>query len=214
MELIYLSSAFDTFNALTAAARDHVPPQPLSSTLLEAAVKFTIQLAIAAAQRDQDKARRTLGLVAGRQGGSSSAPLQPEHALERALIVKLATWRDEGGAPTLRLWTHDITCVLGALDRAARDYARPSLAAVKQSIEAIPRNLAVAAVAFTVQLAIEETDRDASEMRALEAELISELEKPLPPFKVPLSVDVQEGPSWGPLPEEGVPGRLSPKETQ
>jgi hypothetical protein len=204
MELIFSSSAFGAFNALTAAARGIVPSQPLSSTLLEAAVKFTIQFAIAAAQRDQDKARRTFGLVAGRQAGAPSE--QPQPALERELLAELATWRDKEGAPTLRLWTHDISCVLEALDRAARRYAYPSQVSadmLKQTVEALPRHLTVAAVAFTVQLAIEETERDASEMRALEAELISELEKPWAPFKVPLSVDVQEGPSWGPSPEEG-----------
>jgi hypothetical protein len=212
MELIFSSSALDAFNALTAAARGCEPTQMLSEAfkvggiqLLEAAVRFTIQFAIAAAERDLDKARRTWDLVTGRQAAPSK-PLRPSRVLEDELLGKLTTWRDEEGALVPRLWTHDISCVIGALVQAARNYAYPrqlsSGAAVLHAVETLPRNLAVAAVAFTIQLAIEETERDAVEMRALETGLISELEKPWGPLKVPLSVDVLEGLSWEELPEE------------
>jgi hypothetical protein len=199
MELIFSSSALDAFNALTAAARGCVLSQegnhsPLKAAgvvqLLEAAVRFTIRLAIAAAERDQDKARRTWDLVTGQQSSSSLGEhLQPACALEDELLAKLAMWRDEEGILTLPLWTHDICCVIGALKQAALRYAYPqplsSDAAVKHAVEVLPRNLTVAAVAFTVQLALEETKRDASEMRFLEAGLIAELEP--------------EGLSWGRL---------------
>ncbi len=231
MKLIFSSSALlGAFNALTAAARSYVPPQPLSSKpstrsvrppgpeaplrimnaavgivqLLDAAVRFTVQLAVTVAERDQDKARRTLDLVAAQQGSSSSAQRRPLPALESELIAKLSTWDDKEGTLALRLSTHDIDCVIGELGRAARRYASPQQdTSLMHVVEILPRNLTVAAVAFTIQLAIEETERSVDEMRSLEAQLIAELEEPWDPFKVPLSVDVQEGPSWGSLPEDG-----------
>ena len=72
------------------------------------------------------------------------------------------------------LMTHDLTCVLGDLVRAASHYPRgkPSTLA-----EALPRDLAVAAIAFTIQLAIDEAGCDPDQMRMLESVLIARLEQ-------------------------------------
>lgn len=73
--------------------------------------------------------------------------------------------------------THDLSCAFGELARAARRY--PDDARLGSSWERA-RDLAVAAVAFTVQLAIDETGRDSAEMRALERELIGKLKAEAP----------------------------------
>lgn len=72
------------------------------------------------------------------------------------------------------LLTHDLTCVLGELARAAAHYPRGKLSALPH----LPRDLAVAAVAFTIQLAIDEGECDPAQMRALESKLIAKLEAP------------------------------------
>jgi hypothetical protein len=150
--------------------------------LMEAAVRFTILAAIDVAKRDQVKS----------------------HALEGELISKLATWGTTEDVLMSRLWTHDMSCVLGELECAALRYSHPSAAdKMKHVLETFPRNLAVAAVAFTVQLAIEESDIvAAAEMRTLEGVLIAELETPWEFGKFPLSVDVEDGKSWGTPPKE------------
>ena len=70
------------------------------------------------------------------------------------------------------LMTHDLTCVLGELARAAANYPRGKLSALPP----LPRDLAVAAVAFTIQLAIDEANSDPDQMRTLERDLIAKLE--------------------------------------
>ena len=166
----------NAFNDLTRAARGYVPSQ---LRLMDAAVRFTIQLAIDAAERDQGHARD----------------------LERTLIAKLSTWIDTDGEVTLRLWTHDMCCVIGALTRAAYHYAHPK-GVVKHVMKTLSKNLTVAAVAFTIQLVLEETELPAVAMRGLERELIRKLEEPWEIGEIPLSVDVQDGPTWGSIPEK------------
>lgn len=157
--------------------------------LMEAAVRFTAQLAIEAGEEERD--------------------LGPARDLEGTLIAKLATWvvdDDDDGEVPLRLWTHDMSCVIEALARAAHHYAhpRPKSAAggVKYVMETLPRNLTVAAVAFTIQLVLEETELPAVAMRGLEGELIRKLEAPWECGEIPLSVDVQDGPTWEALSEK------------
>ena len=70
------------------------------------------------------------------------------------------------------LMTHDLSCALGELESAAR---RHTLPAFLSSDRSTTTDLAIAAVAFAVQLAIEVTDRDPTQMRALERELIGKL---------------------------------------
>jgi hypothetical protein len=70
------------------------------------------------------------------------------------------------------LMTHDLSCALGELGTAARRFTLPALLSSDRSATT---DLAVAAVAFTVQLAIDMTDRDPVQMRALERELIAKL---------------------------------------
>jgi hypothetical protein len=70
------------------------------------------------------------------------------------------------------LMTHDLSCALGELGTAARRYTPPALLSSDRSTTT---DLAVAAVAFAVQLAIDATDRDPAQMRALERELIAKL---------------------------------------
>lgn len=78
---------------------------------------------------------------------------------------------------TLRLWTHDMSCVISALSRAAL-YAQPhvpsSAGVTRLVMETLPRNLTIAAVAFTTQLVLEETELSA----------------------------VEDGETWGSLPEK------------
>ena len=65
--------------------------------------------------------------------------------------------------------THDLSCALGELSGAAR---RCPLAPEPSGVVT---DLAVAAVAFTVQLAIDVAGCDPAEMRVLECELIGKL---------------------------------------
>ena len=71
--------------------------------------------------------------------------------------------------------THDLSCTLGALVVAA---FRIHPSAPQLQPTAPSRELMVAAVAFTIQLAIDEGGRDPAEMRVLERELIAKLEAP------------------------------------
>ena len=185
MKLIFSSTdLWRVFNELTRAAQKEDALQ-----LMEAAVAFTTRFALAtplfaATDRDQAEVR----------------------ALERELISKLKTWRDDEGSMKLCLMSYDVECVVCALARAAQRYAFPpqvsSESAVKLATEmSLPRNLTIAAVAFTIQLAIEETERDAAVMRSLERAMISELDDPWEFGAIPLSVDVQDGPPWS-SPEE------------
>jgi len=65
--------------------------------------------------------------------------------------------------------THDLSCAFGELKRAARRYPAD-----------IVTDLAVAAVALTIQLAIDTAGCDPAEMRELERELISKLKAAVP----------------------------------
>ena len=172
----------DAFNELTRAARGYVPSRLRSGEpaagipqIVNAAVRFTCQLAIEV---------------------EHAPPQSHVRDLESMLIVKLATWTDEAGEMTLGLWTHDMSCVVGELMAAAYYYAHPHPASVKYVMETLPRNLTIAAVAFTIQLALEETELPAVAMRDLESALIRELEAPWEFGEIPLSVDVQDGPTW------------------
>ena len=196
MKLLFTPDDLGTaFNDLTRAARGYVPSQLRSGEtavgvlkLMEAAVRFTAQLAIEAGEEERD--------------------LGPVRDLEGTLIAKLATWvvDDDDGEVPLRLWTHDMSCVIGELARAAHHYAHPrsssSVGVVKYVMETLPRNLTVAAVAFTIQLVLEETELPAVAMRGLEGELIRKLEAPWECGEIPLSVDVQDGPTWGSFSEK------------
>lgn len=194
MKLLFTAmDLWKAFNDLTRAARGYVPSQLRSggtgaglSQLMGAAVRFTAQLAIEAGEEEHDMG----------------------HArdLEGTLIAKLATWFDEDGEVTLRLWTHDMNCVIDGLTRAAQHYAHPHPPSVKDVVkyvmETILRNLTVAAVAFTIQLVLEETELPAVAMRSLEGELIRKLEAPWEFGEISLSVNVQEGPTWEALSEK------------
>jgi len=69
-----------------------------------------------------------------------------------------------------KIWmTHDLTCAIGELGGAACRYSSAADFAARD--RSLPK-LAVAAVAFTIQLAIE-SGRDPIEMRALERDLIA-----------------------------------------
>lgn len=184
MKLLFTNARLgNVFNALTNAARGYVSPHDTDlSQLMEAAVRFTVELAIEA----------PVVALRRREGHPND--------LESLLIAKLASWVDEDGTVTLRLWTHDMSCVIGALAQAAHRYTHPQPPStggvVKYVMETLPRNLTIAAVAFTIQLVLEETDLSAAPMRALEGELIRQLEAPWEFGELPLSVDVQDGPSW------------------
>lgn len=194
MKLIFtVESLGNAFNELTKAARGYVPSHLRSGEpgaglpqLMDAAVRFTAQLAIEAGEEERD--------------------LGHTRDLEGTLIAKLATWVDADGEVTLRLWTHDMNCVIGGLTLAAYHYAHPHPSSVKGVVkyvmETLPRNLTIAAVAFTIQLVLEETELPAAAMRGLEGELIRKLEAPWEFGAIPLSVDVQEGPTWGSLSEK------------
>ena len=186
MKLIHASaSLWRAFNELTAAAQ-----KADALSLMEAAVMFTTQLALAsrlfaATERDQAEVR----------------------SLESDLISTLKTWRDDEGAMKLRLMTYDVECVVGDLARAAQRYACPQRSAsdadIRHAVKSLPRSLTIAAVAFTIQLALEKAERDAAALRSLERAMISALGAPWEPFDaIPLSVDVQDGPSWEPLKED------------
>ena len=68
-------------------------------------------------------------------------------------------------------------------------------------MEVLPRDLAIAAVAFTIQLAIDEAGQGANTMRPLEERLISKLEEPWKFSAVPLSVEGSHGETWDPAPK-------------
>lgn len=70
--------------------------------------------------------------------------------------------------------THDLTCALGELARAATNYPGGRMS----TLYPMPRDLVVSAVAFAIQLAIDEGGKDPAEMRALESALIAKLEAP------------------------------------
>ena len=167
---------WNTFDALRSAACYYTPPpsDPSVGPLMGAAVAFTIQLAIDASGRDPDEA----------------------HALERELLTTLETWQNKDGAMELRLMVYDLECVIGALIQAAHRYADVSPTKI------LPRSLAIAAVAFSIQLAIDEAGRESSAMRSLERSLISRLKEAWRFDAVPLSVEVAHGEPWGPPPRE------------
>ena len=68
--------------------------------------------------------------------------------------------------------THDLSCAFGELARAAANYPRGQMSVLCP----LPRDLVVSAVAFAIQLAIDEGGKDPAEMRALESALIAKLE--------------------------------------
>lgn len=67
--------------------------------------------------------------------------------------------------------THDLSCTFTELTRAVNRCTRASGSGGVNDLA----DLAVAAVALTIQLAIDAGDRDPGEMRALERELIDKL---------------------------------------
>lgn len=69
--------------------------------------------------------------------------------------------------------THDLSCTLGALATAAARIHPPPLQNTP-----LTRDLLIAAVAFTIQLAIDHAGCDPAEMRALERDLFVVLEEP------------------------------------
>lgn len=69
------------------------------------------------------------------------------------------------------LLTHDLSCVIGNLATAATRYD-PA-----KGFDRRLTDLAVAAVAFTIQLAIDQPGSDPTELRALERALIAKLEE-------------------------------------
>jgi len=72
----------------------------------------------------------------------------------------------------MMMHTHDLSCTIGDLGSAARRYTLPQMLSSDRSVT---DDLAVAAVAFAIQLAIDTTDRDPGDLRALESELLSKL---------------------------------------
>jgi hypothetical protein len=188
MKLLFSASSLgNAFNELTTSARGYVPSQLRSGELavgmvplMNAAIRFTSQLVIELLEY--------------------APPKDHVRDLESTLIAKLATWIDEAGTMSLR--THDMICVIGDLTRAAHHYAYPNAASVKHVMETLPRNLTIATVAFTIQLALEETELPAVVLRGLESELIRKLKEPWEFGELPLSVDVQDGPTWESLSEK------------
>ena len=69
--------------------------------------------------------------------------------------------------------THDLTCAFNELSSAARRFTLPAMLSSDRSIGC---DLVRAAVALTIQLAIDVAERDPTEMRALERELVAALE--------------------------------------
>jgi hypothetical protein len=67
------------------------------------------------------------------------------------------------------LLTHDLSCVIGDLAKAASRYD-PT-----KGFDRRLHDLAVAAVAFTIQLAIDQPGNDPDALRALERALIAKL---------------------------------------
>ncbi len=83
------------------------------------------------------------------------------------------------GRLTKLLGVHDLACALEELGSAARRYALPRLLAAstdRSALDLLVGDLAVVAVAFTIQLAIE-IGRDPGQMRDLERELIATLKE-------------------------------------
>ncbi len=76
--------------------------------------------------------------------------------------------------------THDLSCTLDSLAIAAVRI-HPSSPPLQR--KAPTRDLLIAAIAFTIQFAIDEGGRDPDEMRALERALIAKLESPESPGK-------------------------------
>jgi len=176
---------WNTFTALKDAACCYTPPPTNLSVepLMRAAVTFTTQLAIDAAGHNGDET----------------------HALEQELLSTLETWRNKDDAMELRLMIYDLECAIGALIQAALRYTlRRSCKQeiLKQVVEILPKGLAVAAVAFTIQLAIDAAGREARAMRTLESALIARLEEPWKFGDVPLRVEGTHGETWGPPPRE------------
>ena len=100
MKLVCASAKlWAAFNVLTRASRGLSKMEAAIGVIphMEAALGFTIQLAIDADKLDDDKAA----------------------VLGRSLTTKLSTWCDKNGDLTLVLWTHDMCCVVEALTRMA-----------------------------------------------------------------------------------------------
>ena len=72
------------------------------------------------------------------------------------------------------IMTHDLACTLGQLAVAACRYPN---GATTDITSRPAQDLVIAAVAFTIQLAIDEADRDPAEMRVLESALFAALER-------------------------------------
>jgi hypothetical protein len=76
---------------------------------------------------------------------------------------------------TCLLMTHDLTCTLGELERASKRYlSTPNRWLASFAPAAPTTDLAVAAIAFTIQLAIE-AGHDPTKLRDLERDLITSL---------------------------------------
>ena len=79
----------------------------------------------------------------------------------------------------LILLTHDLSCTIDNLGRAASRHSTTALAHLFDSTTPSTRdpsyNLFVAAIEFAVQLAIDQGDQDPTEMRALERALIAKI---------------------------------------
>ena len=86
------------------------------------------------------------------------------------------------GRLSMLLGVHDLSCALGELESAARRYVPRQRQRLDEPLRPLPEgpsaldllagDLGVAAVGFTIQLAIE-TGRDPGQMRDLERELIA-----------------------------------------
>lgn len=68
------------------------------------------------------------------------------------------------------LMTHDLWCVIGQLETVACRYSTDATTDVTSRRG---RDLAIAAIAFTIQLAIDNAARDPAAMRSLERELFA-----------------------------------------
>lgn len=71
--------------------------------------------------------------------------------------------------------THDLSLAFGQLGVSARQFTLPSFLSSDRSVTS---ELAVAAVRFVIQFAIDHCDRDPDEMRTLERDLIAKLDPP------------------------------------
>jgi hypothetical protein len=70
--------------------------------------------------------------------------------------------------------THDLSCVMRELARAAGRYTQPAFLSSEHSVTG---DLAIAAIGLTIQLAIDAAGRDPAEMRTLERDLYAALEE-------------------------------------